>query len=35
VIDAWIREMDGKGQNGRQLVDDVRALIEKYAGAAN
>jgi hypothetical protein len=27
--------MDGKGQNGRQLVEDVRALIEKYAGAAN
>jgi TRAP-type C4-dicarboxylate transport system substrate-binding protein len=33
VIDAWIKEMDGKGQNGKQLVEDARAMIAKYAGA--
>jgi TRAP-type transport system periplasmic protein len=31
VIDAWIKEMDGKGMNGRMLVDDARAMIAKYA----
>ena len=33
VIDGWIKEMDGKGQPGKQLVDDARAMIAKYAGA--
>ena len=32
VIDGWIVEMDGKGLNGKQLVDDTRAMIAKYAG---
>jgi len=32
VIDAWIKEMDGKGLNGKQLVEDARAMITKYAG---
>ena len=31
VIDAWIKEMDGKGANGKALVDDARAMIAKYA----
>jgi hypothetical protein len=34
VIDAWIKEMDAKGLNGKQLVEDTRALIAKYAGPA-
>ncbi len=34
VVDGWIKEMDGKGLNGKQLVEDVRTLVEKYAGAA-
>lgn len=33
VIDAWIKDMDGKGLNGKQLVEDARAAIAKYAGA--
>jgi TRAP-type C4-dicarboxylate transport system substrate-binding protein len=33
VIDAWIKDMDGKGQNGKQLVEDARSMIAKYAGA--
>jgi len=32
LIDAWIVEMDGKGLNGKQLVEDVRAMVAKYAG---
>jgi TRAP-type C4-dicarboxylate transport system substrate-binding protein len=31
VIDAWIKEMDGKGANGKMLVDDARAMIAKYS----
>ena len=31
VIDAWIKDMDGKGANGKMLVDDARAMIAKYA----
>jgi TRAP-type C4-dicarboxylate transport system substrate-binding protein len=34
VIDAWIKDMDAKGMNGKQLVEDTRALIAKYAGPA-
>jgi TRAP-type C4-dicarboxylate transport system substrate-binding protein len=33
VIDGWIKEMDGKGLKGKQLVEDARAMIAKYAGA--
>ncbi len=32
VIDSWVAEMDGKGLNGKQLVEDVRATVMKYAG---
>ncbi len=31
VIDAWIKEMDGKGANGKALVEDARAMIAKYS----
>jgi TRAP-type C4-dicarboxylate transport system substrate-binding protein len=31
VIDAWIKDMDGKGAHGKMLVDDARAMIAKYA----
>jgi TRAP-type transport system periplasmic protein len=32
VVDAWIKDMDGKGMNGKQLVEDARAMVAKYAG---
>ncbi len=32
VIDEWIAEMKSKGIDGQALVDDVRALVAKYAG---
>ncbi len=32
VIDRWIDEMDGKGIDGRALIDRVRALIAEKAG---
>jgi TRAP-type C4-dicarboxylate transport system substrate-binding protein len=35
VTDAWIAEMKGKGIDGQMLVDDVRALVAKYAGPAD
>lgn len=35
VTDAWIKEMDSKGFDGKQLVEDARAMIAKYAGAPN
>ncbi|MFT4173044.1 MAG: TRAP transporter substrate-binding protein [Rhodocyclaceae bacterium] len=31
VTDAWVAEMNGKGQNGQQLLDGARTLIDKYA----
>jgi TRAP-type C4-dicarboxylate transport system substrate-binding protein len=31
VIDAWVKAMDAKGENGQQMVDDARALIVKYS----
>lgn len=34
VTEAWVAEMKGKGIDGQALVDDARALIEKYAGPA-
>ncbi len=30
VVEAWIKEMDGLGRPGQAMVDDTRALIEKY-----
>jgi TRAP-type C4-dicarboxylate transport system substrate-binding protein len=35
VTEAWIAEMKGKGIDGKMLVDDVRALVAKYAGPAD
>jgi TRAP-type transport system periplasmic protein len=35
VTDEWIAAMKGKGIDGQMLVDDVRALIAKYAGPAD
>jgi TRAP-type C4-dicarboxylate transport system substrate-binding protein len=31
VVDKWIAEMNGKGIDGAMLVEDARALVEKYA----
>ena len=31
VVKTWIDEMTAKGHPGRQLVDDARALVAKYA----
>lgn len=30
VYDAWIKEMNGKGLPGRQMVDDAEQLVAKY-----
>lgn len=30
VIDEWIAEMDGRGFDGAKLVEDARALVDKY-----
>jgi TRAP-type C4-dicarboxylate transport system substrate-binding protein len=30
VDDDWIKEVNAKGANGKQLLDDARALIQKY-----
>jgi TRAP-type C4-dicarboxylate transport system substrate-binding protein len=35
VTDEWIAEMKGKGVDGQALVNDVRALVAKYAGPAS
>ncbi len=35
VYAAWIAEMKGKGIDGQALINDARALIAKYAGAAD
>jgi TRAP-type C4-dicarboxylate transport system substrate-binding protein len=32
VIDAWIEEMNGKGLDGKALVEEARALIAKESG---
>ncbi|MDQ7988193.1 MAG: TRAP transporter substrate-binding protein [Candidatus Dactylopiibacterium sp.] len=29
----WVKEMDGKGYKGQQMLDGTRGLIAKYAGA--
>jgi TRAP-type C4-dicarboxylate transport system substrate-binding protein len=31
LIDAWVSDMNGKGQNGKQMLDGARALIAKHA----
>jgi TRAP-type C4-dicarboxylate transport system substrate-binding protein len=31
VQSDWVKEMEGKGINGKQLVDGAKALIEKYS----
>jgi TRAP-type C4-dicarboxylate transport system substrate-binding protein len=33
VIDNWVVEMDGKGLDGKGLLEEARALIEKYTAA--
>ena len=35
VTDEWIAEMKSKGVDGQALVNDVRALVAKYAGPAS
>ncbi len=35
VTDEWIAEMKSKGIDGQALVNDVRALVAKYAGPAS
>lgn len=34
VYDSWIKEMDGKGLPGKQMVDDAERLVAKYKAAA-
>lgn len=29
VVGSWVEEMDGKGMNGQELVDDAQALLKK------
>ena len=31
VDEAWVKEMDGKGFKGQELLDGAKALIEKYS----
>jgi hypothetical protein len=33
LIEGWIGEMNGRGLDGRALVDEARALIAKYTEA--
>jgi TRAP-type C4-dicarboxylate transport system substrate-binding protein len=35
VADGWVAEMKGRNIDGQALLDDARAMIAKYAGAAN
>ena len=32
VVKEWISDVNAKGANGQQLLDDARALIKKYGG---
>lgn len=32
VIDRWVAEMDGKGIDGRALIEQAKALIKKHGG---
>jgi TRAP-type C4-dicarboxylate transport system substrate-binding protein len=31
VDESWVKEMDGKGFKGQQLLDGARALIQKHS----
>ena len=31
VDDAWVKEITGKGFNGKQLLDGAKELIQKYS----
>lgn len=31
IVEAWIKETEGKGLPGRQIVEDIRALTKKFA----
>jgi len=31
LFDAWVSDMNAKGQNGKQMLDGAKALIAKYA----
>lgn len=31
LVESWISEMNGKGYNGKQMLDDARALIAKHS----
>ncbi|MFH1795463.1 MAG: TRAP transporter substrate-binding protein [Pseudomonadota bacterium] len=33
IVQAWEAEMDGKGKNGKALVEEAHALIEKYSAS--
>ncbi len=33
LADAWVADMNSKGQNGKQMLDTARALIAKHAAA--
>jgi TRAP-type C4-dicarboxylate transport system substrate-binding protein len=33
LVEAWIAEMNGKGLDGKAMVDDANALIAKYSGS--
>ncbi|MBX3532035.1 MAG: TRAP transporter substrate-binding protein [Rhizobiaceae bacterium] len=33
LVEGWIAEMNGKGLDGKAMVDDARALIAKYSGS--
>lgn len=36
VVDEWVKDMTSKGKkDGQKLVDDARALVQKYTDAAN
>jgi TRAP-type transport system periplasmic protein len=32
LFDSWVSDMNGKGQNGKQMLDGAKALIAKHAG---
>jgi len=31
IIDGWVAEMDAKGKDGAALLEEARALIDKYS----
>lgn len=32
LFDSWVSDMNGKGQNGKQMLDGAKALIAKHGG---